>query len=176
MKTPKILKSTWFIPNFSPGLCCEATFKSKSELSDLITVTVLKANRLWDLKFFLISPPIKHKCHGQGANSLQLGFYLPGPDACAKTGGQFSNGLHPGLCAPWLMYVKHTQGSSLQHLDPKAKVSYRESLGKLSKVFIDFQVWRQWVWFKAKEPLIGTKDYSVFMDITVLMVFINPWL
>lgn len=57
IKTPKILKSTWFIPNFSLGLCWEAKSKSKSELPDLITVTVLKANRLGDLNFFLLSLP-----------------------------------------------------------------------------------------------------------------------
>ena len=34
------------MPNLSPRLCEEVKFKSKSELPDLITVAVLKANRL----------------------------------------------------------------------------------------------------------------------------------
>lgn len=58
-KNTKDSESTCFIPNFSLGLCWEVKFKSKSELPDLITVTVLKANRLWDLKFILIPPPYK---------------------------------------------------------------------------------------------------------------------
>ena len=35
-----------------------------------------------------------------------------------------SKGQCPGLCAPRLMYVRHTQGSSLQHLSPKAKANH----------------------------------------------------
>ena len=103
--------------------CWEAKFKSKSELLELITVTVLKANRLWDFNFFLMSPL-------QSTNVMDKGqTHYSWVSICLVqmqrlTRETSSKGQCPGLCAPRLMYVRHTQGSSLQHLSPKAKANH----------------------------------------------------
>lgn len=107
MKTQKILKSVWFIPNFSRGLCWEAKFKSKSDSQTSSQLLCWKQTEFGILHFFS-SPPTKPKCHGQGANSLQLGFYLPSPDASAKTGDQFQWTMSRTVCAMTNVCKTHT--------------------------------------------------------------------
>lgn len=101
MNTWKILKSTWFIPNFSLGLCWEVKLKSKSELSDLITVNYAESKQaLGFYIFFLISPPL------QSTNVMDKGqTHYSWLSICLvqmqalKWEASF-HGQHPGPCAP----------------------------------------------------------------------------
>lgn len=126
------LKSTWFwkapdssptsLPSFVGKLSLNLNQSSKTSLQLLCW----KQTDFGIQHFFIFAPPTpppKHKCHGQGANSLQLAFYLPGPDTCAKTGGQFQWPTARTVCAMTNVCKTHVRLLSLSIWTKKQKLT-----------------------------------------------------
>lgn len=122
---------------------------------------MLKANRLQDFVFFFShpQPPTKHKCHEQGANSLQLGFYLSGPDAYAKMQGPFQWPTSRAVCTVTNACEAHTGCLSPSIWTEKPKLATQKSQTDSLKSLMAFQVQRQCIRRRTKELFIGSGDY-----------------
>lgn len=130
-----MLKNTCFIANFSPGPTGKLSLNPSQAPGPHHSNSAESKQTLGFKFFFLISPPTKHKCHGQGANSLQLGFYLPGPDASAKMWGQFQWPTSRAVCGVTNICKTH-RAPLWQHLGPEAKVKFSANSPKSSRRFM----------------------------------------